>query len=275
MPMSIPGNCARFRVHLLECALSIACAMGAVAFGQPADFALHTEVMELDGQSVHVDVYEPVDPPAGVAIIAHGFMRSRERHGDLGRALADAGIAAVIPDLPYTMNHWGNGDAIEDLALRLEAGALGMAPVRRSRLVLIGTSAGGLSTVLAAAKLPGLAGWIGLDPVDRTGSGTHAAARLRAPSVVLLGKPSVCNLFGSGRSIAHELPQLLRSVDVKGASHCDFEGPTNIFCRRACGGASPEAQARVRDETIRAVTEMLNRSPETPVDGAPALEQAH
>ena len=60
----------------------------------------------------------------------------------------------MIPDLPYILNHWGNGDAIEELAHKLEAGALGLPPLDPSRLVLIGTSAGGLATVLAAAKLP-------------------------------------------------------------------------------------------------------------------------
>ncbi len=246
------------------------------AAAQAADFVVHTEVTELVGRSVHVDVYEPgAGPSNGVAIVAHGFMRSRERHRDLGEALADAGITAVIPDLPYTMNHWGNGDAIEELAHQLETGAFGMPPLDQSRLVLIGTSAGGLSTVLAAAKLPELAGWVGLDPVDRTGSGTHAASRLGAPAVVLLGRPSVCNLFGSGRSIAHAVPALLRSIDIKGASHCDFEGPTNIFCRRACGGSSSDAQARIRQETVRSVVEMLQVSSRKTTEELPGPEQSH
>ncbi|MGI8895257.1 MAG: hypothetical protein ACR2HE_06335, partial [Casimicrobiaceae bacterium] len=103
-----------------------------------------------------------------MAIVAHGFTRSRGRHRDLGQALAVAGVTAIIPDLPH-MDQWNNGEAIVELVHKLEAGALGRPPIARSRLVLIGTSAGGLVTVLAAAKLPGLAGWVGLDPVDRTG----------------------------------------------------------------------------------------------------------
>jgi len=80
-----------------------------------------------------------------------------------------------------------------DLEHTLEAGALGLPPVSRSRVVLIGTSAGGLATVLAAAKLPGLGGWIGLDPVDRTG-----AVRDEIKSRLALGETLV--LFAEGTS---------------------------------------------------------------------------
>ena len=230
-----------------------------VVSAQPATFDVRTEAMDLAGTQTTVDVYQPiVGPSSGLAVIAHGFMRSRERHRDLGRALAEAGITAVVPDLPYALDHWGNGDAIVELAGKLEAGALGLAPIERSRMLLIGTSAGGLATLLAAAKLPGLAGWIGLDPVDRTGSGVEAAAQLTAPAVVLLGKRSSCNLYGSGRAIGRALPRLLRSTVLEGASHCDFEAPTNNFCRFICGKSPPGMQDVARTETVGAAVEMLD-----------------
>ena len=247
---------------MLRCLLPIAlllCAIAAAA--QPAPFILDTQAVELSGRELQVDVYEPEAAPSrGLAIVAHGFMRSRSRHRDLGQALARAGITAVIPDLPYIVNHWGNGEAIAELAHKLEAGALGLPPIELSRMVLIGTSAGGLATVLAAAKLPGLAGWIGLDPVDGTGTGVHAASQLGSPAVVLLADPSGCNLYGSGRSIARAAPALLRSIVLGGASHCDFEGPTNKLCQRICGGSSSEMQSFAREETVRAVVELLRDS---------------
>jgi dienelactone hydrolase len=263
----------RSPITLLCLSLSIAVTWAA-AVAQTAPFILHTEVVELDGHRLHVDVYEPdAETSGGMAIVAHGFTRSRERHRDLGRSLAAAGIVAVIPDLPYVLNHWGNGDAVEELVHKLEAGALGLPPIDQSRLVLVGTSAGGLATVLAAAKLPKLAGWVGLDPVDRTGSGVQAASRLSAPAVVLLAEPTGCNLFGSGRTIARAVPDLLRSVVLEGASHCDFEGPTNKFCQRVCGGSSPEMQSRAREETVGAVAEMLQAAVVRPVERVP--ENAH
>jgi dienelactone hydrolase len=272
----LPGRRASSRLleRLFRGSLSIAFLVCAAAAAQPASFILRSDVVELDGHDVHVDIYEPsAERSDGVAIVAHGFARSRARHRDLGQALSAAGVTAVIPDLPYVLNHWGNGDAIEELVHKIEAGALGLPPIEQSRLVLIGTSAGGLATVLAAAKLPKLAGWVGLDPVDRTGSGVHAASRLTAPAVVLLAEPSVCNLFGSGRSIAGAVPDLLRSVFLSGASHCDFEGPTNKFCQRVCGGSSSEMQSRAREETVGAVVEMLLGSAARPPDGVP--EFAH
>jgi pimeloyl-ACP methyl ester carboxylesterase len=166
-------------------------------------------------------------------------------------------VTAVIPDLPNVIDLWGNGSAIVELVDKLDAGAFGPMPAGRSQLVLIGTSAGGLATVLAAARLPGLAGWIGLDPVDRTGTGAEAAAQLDAPAVVLLGGASSCNLFGSGRDIAKALPHLVRTVALKEASHCDFEDPTNNLCRVLCGKSSAQMQARVRSETVRAALQLL------------------
>lgn len=229
-----------------------------VATAQTAPFTLRTESTTLAGHELRIDVYQPSsNATAEMAIIAHGFTRSRARHRDLAVALAGAGVTVVVPDLPYVMNHWGNGDAIVELEHTLEAGALGLPPLVRSHLVLIGTSAGGLATVLAAAKLPGLAGWVGLDPVDRTYTGINAAEQLTSPAVVLLAEPSSCNLFGSGRSIARAVPGLLRYTLIPGASHCDFEGPTNKLCRVVCGESSSEMQALAREATVGATLEIL------------------
>ena len=224
----------------------------------PPLYAITRQVIELAGQQQQVDVYQPLDRASrGVAIVAHGFGRSRVRHRGLGKALAVSGVTAVIPDLPNLMNLWGNGTAIVELAHQLEAGTLGLPPVARGELVLIGTSAGGLATVLASAELPGLAGWIGLDPVDRTGTGIAAAERLASPAVVLLAPSTGCNLFGSGRALARAAPQLLRSTTFAGASHCDFEDPTNKFCHVVCGESSPEMQARIRSDVVEAATALL------------------
>ena len=244
--------------HRLSPILLILLVHGLPAAAQPATYTKDTATIEYAGFDGSVDIYRPGDGvSAGVAIIAHGFTRSRIRHGNLGRALAEAGVTAVIPDLPNVMDLWGNGNAIVDLVDKLEAGAFGPMPAGRAHLVLIGTSAGGLATVLAAARLPGLAGWIGLDPVDRTGTGSDAAAQLDAPAIVLLGGASSCNLFGSGRDIAKALPHLVRTVALKQASHCDFEDPTNNFCRVLCGKSSAQMQATIRNETVRAALELL------------------
>jgi dienelactone hydrolase len=251
--------------------LAIAFMLWVGAATQPAFAAVHTELAQLDGQDVAVDVFQPATKPSyGIAIVAHGFARNRSRHRALGEALAAAGLVAVIPDLPHIVDHWSNGAALAQLTRKLEDGALGLPPTERSRLVLIGTSAGGFASVLAAARLPGLAGWIGLDPVDRTGFAMHAASQLTSPAILLLADPSACNLFGSGRSIARAAPRLLRTRTLRGASHCDFEEPTNKFCKVMCGASSPSMQARARNETVRAAVELVHASAE----GNPAPDDA-
>lgn len=211
----------------------------------------------LEGRSRAVDIYRPAGVPLGVAVIAHGFARSRARHADLGRALAAWGVTAVIPDLPNVLNLWGNGDAIVELVGKLERGEVAPMHVARGRIVLVGTSAGGLATVLAAAQLPGIAGWVGLDPVDRTGTGAAAAAQVASPAVVMLAEPSLCNLVTSGEAIAEALPHRLRTLTVTGASHCDFEDPTNAMCEAACGHGSAEVRATIRTEVVTTVRELL------------------
>lgn len=231
------------------------------ATASPAGYHARTTTIEIDGVPAPVDVFEPdAGPPVGVAIVAHGWTRSREQHRDAGRALAEAGIVAVIPDLPNVMDLWGNGSAIVDLVRRLEGGALGLPPVLPSSLVLIGTSAGGLATLIAASKLPDIAGWIGLDPVDRSGMGLYAASNLGTPAIVLLGSSSACNLFGSGRSLAQAVPRLVRAKKIDGASHCDFESPTNRVCTTFCGGASRDKQIEAQNETVLAALELLTAS---------------
>ena len=229
----------------------------APAAASAASFA-RTTTIELDTGWTAVDVYEPaIRPPLGVAIVAHGWTRSRERHRDAGRALADAGVLVVIPDLPNMLDLWGNGSVIVDLVGRLEAGALDLPRIERSSIVLIGTSAGGLATVWAASKLPGIGGWLGLDPTDRTGTGMYAASKLAAPAIVLLGDMSACNLFGSGSSLAKSVPKLVRATRVDGASHCDFESPTNRVCTMMCGGSSRAGQLATQRETVLAALELL------------------
>ena len=144
--------------------------------------AAETRTMNLDGQETAVDLHLPAyGPPRGLAVIAHGFTRSRARHVVLAGRLADAGFVVAVPDLPYWARPHANADAIVELvqAVEKKRGA-DVLPV-----VLIGTSAGGLASLLATDRVPQLALWVGLDPVDTLGLSEGAARALRAPAVVL------------------------------------------------------------------------------------------
>ena len=237
----------------------ILAAVWSCALAASADerYSLTTYSLELAGGVEQVDVYRPVATEVGVAVLAHGFARSRVRHRDLARALASAGVVAIVPDLPRVLDLWGNGDALARFVEDLESGAVPALAVKRETVVLIGTSAGGLASLLAAARLPGLAGWIGLDPVDRTGSGARAASNMQSPAIVMLAEPSLCNLMTSGRAIAQALPRRWRTVDVTDASHCDFEDPTNNMCQVMCGRSSDATREEIRNEIVATTRELL------------------
>jgi alpha-beta hydrolase superfamily lysophospholipase len=67
-----------------------------------------------------------------------------------------------------------------------------------SRLVLVGFSAGGLSSLLSAAT-PGVVGYVGLAPFDRAAPdakgalGLEFAPNLKTESILLRAAPSRCN----------------------------------------------------------------------------------
>jgi alpha-beta hydrolase superfamily lysophospholipase len=187
-------------------------------------------------------------------VIAHGFTRSRARHVVLARRLADEGFFVAVPDLPYWTRAHGNADAIVDLVKVVETErGLGARPV-----VLIGTSAGGLASLLATDRLPRLALWVGLDPVDTLAVSEGAARALKAPAAVLRGPSNPCNAGGSAKRIAGWLANLRTDLRVDGASHCDFEDSTTARCEAICGLADPARQALIIDATVKVVTEALS-----------------
>ena len=209
-----------------------------------------TRQMTLADHATAVDLYLPdASPPRGLAVIAHGFTRSRARHVVLARRLADEGFFVAVPDLPYWTRAHGNADAIVDLvkAVETERG-LDAQPV-----VLIGTSAGGLASLLATDRVPRLALWVGLDPVDTLGVSEDAARALKAPAVVLRGPSNPCNAGGSAKRIAGWLANLRTDLRVDDVSHCDFEDSTTARCEAICGAAAPARQALIVDAAVKAV----------------------
>jgi pimeloyl-ACP methyl ester carboxylesterase len=243
--------------------------MGAAAVGMVVMTATHaseslsvvqTQVHALDGHRVTLDVYAPVGPPRGAAILSHGFTRSRLTLGGHAQALAHAGVLALTPDLPCTFDFRCNARALAALVGSLRAGGTFGAPVER--VVLVGFSAGGLSSLLAA-DTPGVVGFVGLDPFDRTAVGETerlglaAAGRLRTEVLLLRAPPSRCNAEGVAAPWATALPSVWRDELIAGASHCDFESPTDWMCRLACGDPDPARQERVRQGLLDAAARWL------------------
>lgn len=240
---------------LALCAVVTVC-IGAFAAPPP----VQTLEATLDGHRVTLDVHPTAGPPRGAAILSHGFTRSRRTLAGHARALADAGVLALTPDLPCTFDFRCNGRALAALVAQLRAGGVFGPPV--DRVMLVGFSAGGLSSLLAA-DTPGVAGFVGLDPFDRVMSdeperlGLAAATRLRTEALLLRAPPSRCNADAVAAPWAAALPVLWRDELIAGASHCDFESPSDWMCRLACGDTDPARQRRIRDRLLEASARWL------------------
>jgi predicted dienelactone hydrolase len=229
--------------------LCLALATGAA----PAATSAETRLLTLDGHVAAVDVYAPAAPARALAVIAHGFTRSRAQHVVLAERLAEAGFLVAVPDLPHWAQHEANADAI--VALVAEIGA--DRPLESLPVVLIGTSAGGLAALLATDRVPRLALWIGLDPVDAFGQSRAVARNLHVPAVVLRAPNGACNVGGSARRIAAWLPKRRIERRIDGASHCDFEDTTNWRCESICGPADAARQSRIVEETVKLAREAV------------------
>jgi len=178
--------------------------------------------------------------PRAAILLGHGFLRDQDTLIDLAAALAEAGYRAVTLDFcnmrPWNGHHRRNADEL--LALAAREGLPG-------RTVYAGFSAGALAALLAGADDPAALGVVTLDLVDQAGLGLTAANALAVPLRGLAGPDSACNANGNARAAFLTDGASLQRID--GASHCEFESPTNWLCEVACGDETPlprSAQAR-------------------------------
>ena len=214
-----------------------------------------TQVLNINGQTVEVDVYKPIGPQKGAAILTHGFTRSRTSMGEHAQALAARGVLAITPDMPCTFDFRCNASAIAGLVnLLLNTDTFGASS---QRVMLVGFSAGGLSSLLAA-DTPGVVGFVGLDSFDRVlpneteRAGITASRRLTTEALILRAPASRCNAKGVAAPWGSEMKALWRDELIAGASHCDFEAPTDWKCRWACGDTDPARQLQIRQGILDA-----------------------
>lgn len=261
-------------------ALVLACA--GISAARPA-LAQDTIDLRLAGREVAIDLYRPAGAAEvirGAVILSHGFTRSRTTLGGHAAALSATGVLALTPDLPFTFDFQRNAQGLAELVGRLRTGGLFGAPVRS--VVLVGFSAGALSSLLAAAT-PGVVGYVGLDPFDREANddrsalGRDFAPSLRTEAILLRAPPSRCNAQAVAAPWARLLPALVTDRVIDGASHCDFESPSDWICHLACGDSDPARQAVVRATLLEAVDHWLPREPRAgslaPAAPAPPTER--
>jgi dienelactone hydrolase len=129
--------------------------------------------MQAQARTFDADLYLPTSHgKAPLVIVAHGFMRSKAKMADWGRHLAGQGFAVAVPTLPAWADHARNGRAVRELIDWIPAN-VPTADVDMEHAGLVGFSAGGLATLLAADD-PRAWVWVWLDPVDVAGKGASS-----------------------------------------------------------------------------------------------------
>ena len=242
-------------------ALAGCAASGAPADRQAARPPSETIRVKLASGTADVDLYRPEAPgPAPLVIVAHGFSRHRHNMEGWGRHLAGEGFVVAVPDLPAWSDQARNGRFLSELRAELAGREPWSGRIDPSRVGLLGFSAGGLATLLSAAESPGLAAWVGLDPVDRDGRGAAAAPRVTCRAVVLTAEPSACNAHGNALGILAALPGAAH-FRIAGAVHVDAEWPTSALAEAVCGRSTNEKRAEFRERATAALHEALAAEP--------------
>jgi dienelactone hydrolase len=246
--------------HLLQVCLVLLVAFGKSYADPTVKITPQTQVVKINGTSIEVDVYKPIGPQKGAAILTHGFTRSRTTMGEHAQALAARGVLAITPDMPCTFDFRCNANAIAGLVNLLHNTETFGASSQR--IMLVGFSAGGLSSLLAA-DTPGVVGFVGLDPFDRVlpneteRAGITASRRLTTEVLILRAPASSCNAKAVAAPWGSEMKALWRDELIASASHCDFEAPTDWKCRWACGDTDPARQSQVRQGILDAAARWL------------------
>ena len=247
--------------QFLQVCLVLLAAFGTSYAAEPtAKILPQTQVVKINGISIEVDVYKPIGPQKGAAILTHGFTRSRTTMGEHAQALAARGVLAITPDMPCTFDFRCNASAITEMvSLLRNTTTFGSST---QRVILVGFSAGGLSSLLAA-DTPGVVGFIGLDPFDRVlpneteRAGITASKLLTIETLILRAPASRCNAQAVAAPWGSEMKALWRDELIAGASHCDFEAPSDWKCRWACGDTDPARQSQVRQGILDAAARWL------------------
>jgi dienelactone hydrolase len=215
--------------------------------GDPGPAGVSTRTSRVAGASV--TWYTPDTPgPWPVVIWSHGFARGPQHHETAARFAASWGFLVATPALPNFADHAANGRFLAEDLLPAAVTASGQAD---PPVALVGHSAGGLASVIASASASGVDAYVGLDPVDSGSLGADAARRVSAPALILHGEAGSCN--AEANSSAWRFSGTAWSVDVNGASHCDFESDSDGLCTSFCGGED----AAIRELSLAYATAWL------------------
>ena len=218
-------------------------------------------------------IFQPAEATTSTSvIIGHGFLRNQDNMIGLSRALANRGIPAITLDF-CNMRPWNGHHQRNALDMRHLAKLLG----RSDNIIYAGFSAGALAAVLAADD--NTRAILALDLVDQDNLGRNAIEQLPIPLIGLAGPPSACNANNQATDIylLRTDTQLENLKIVSGASHCEFESPSNWLCETACGDDDSEQtdmmqRSNIIEQSIEAVLPFL--APPVTKEQPPAVSTA-
>ncbi len=260
----VPQHVRSVTLTLITCLFGISCAAPHPPAGTPRAGIDNYQLISGEARSeagcgYRYHRFEPrVATRASTAIIGHGFLRGQETMASLASALANAGFRSVTLDFcnmqPWNGHHRQNARDMQALADHLFV----------EHPLYTGFSAGALAATLAAAADSKTAGVLLLDPVDQDHLGARAVSELQVPVEVLLGEPAACNAFQQARTGLIQADDV-RLTTIAGASHCEFEAPSNWLCEVFCGDRRSVAGADDRQrqgviEQARQAAERIDRN---------------
>lgn len=210
----------------------------------PADVTKRTENIVLQGTSVPVDFFLPRGvEKAPVVIVAHGFSRHRRVMTGWGHLLAQNSMIAVVPNLPAFADQGVNIRAIGQLIEIVHEADRLTKPSPTGDVALIGHSAGGFGTLIAASREKRTRCWIGLDPVDFNDHGLRAIKQLRIPGLMLLAESGAWNRHANALAWLNSADSDITALRIRNSTHCDPENPTSPLVRIVCGETDAERRA--------------------------------
>ncbi len=183
----------------------------------------------------------------GAVILAPGFLRDQRSLTGLAVALAGQGIPVVT--LTFCNSRPWDGRPVRNALDMIAVGR----QLEATGVVYAGFSAGGLAALIAGRLDPQAVGIVTLDLVDAHRLGVGMARALNRPLVGLAGEPAACNAYNNGLKVFTVAPRA-RITPIQGASHCDFESPTDWLCESVCAGVDDGSPARRRTIIAAAMT---------------------
>ncbi len=226
--------------------------------GLPGPFAVAQEDFTL--QTLGATVFYPAangtvaeGGPFPGLVLGHGFARSRAQHVNNGVFLASHGYIVITVNFPNPLAPDFNAWAAQISAALDWMEAQNTDPlspffnqIDTDRFGVLGHSAGGMATWVAASQDSRIKATMPLDPVPATGADLAAlGAAVTNPSGWTGAPGSSCNANASYNQF-YPLVQASHKAQyiVADGTHCDFEDPTNVLCTLVCGGAS-EARRQI------------------------------